>query len=405
MTRQTVVFPRIFDLPAYALLLPDLTKACAQGDEIRLDFAGTERAYPDGMVPLVATLMHIRSFDRFDVEVVPPRAEPLSGVFEGVGWAEALRAEDAQFSSLPDRTTQFTPLRPFTRTELGPLHKSMMEVLVRQVSLAPFVADAAHWALWEVMDNVLNHSEEPMGWVQAATFRQNKHLNIVVADSGIGIQSSLGERYPELSEREAIRRAVEKGETRDPSRYQGNGLHGCRDMAIQNGGQLTVVSGEWMFVQEGLPRSGKVSPPLRRYLPLAARHRGTVVELMLRTNRPVDLQKALGPHLFVSLLELAHSVSGEYVFLVSRESGDVGTREAGRRLRNKVANLSRARETARIVLDFAGIDMVSSSFADEFVAKLARQLGRGAWSTRFELRNMNPSVGTIVQIALWHRLH
>ncbi len=261
--RRSIRFP--FDLDAYANILPDLASACAGADELELDFSQTERAYPDGMVPLVATLMSLKTYQDVVVSSVSRRQERLARVFDAVGWRTYMIAPSPQYEDLPRKTPQFTPLRPFGRSELGPLHKSIMEVFVRQTSLAPFVADAAHWALWEVMDNVLNHAEVPNGWVQAATFAKHKHINIVVADSGIGVGASLRERYPGITERDAIRRAVEKGETRDPSRYQGNGLHGSRDIAIQSGGQLVVVSDDWKFVQEGV-RPGEKRPPLRRLL-------------------------------------------------------------------------------------------------------------------------------------------
>ncbi len=93
------------------------------------------------------------------------------------------------------------------------------------------------------------------------------------------------------------------------------------------------------------------------------------------------------------------------MFNVAREAGDVGTRDAGRRLRNKVLSLAEDRPQQRVVLDFSGVEMLSSSFADEFVAKLAARYGRQRFAEHFELREMKPSVGTIVQIALWQRLH
>ena len=48
--------------------------------------------------------------------------------------------------------------------------------------------------------------------------------------------------------------------------------------------------------------------------------------------------------------------------------------------------------------------MISSSFADEFVAKLAAELGRDTFYSRYVLRGMNSSVKAIVLPTLWLRL-
>jgi len=67
-------------------------------------------------------------------------------------------------------------------------------------------------------------------------------------------------------------------------------------------------------------------------------------------------------------------------------------------------NLSQAEPNDRIVLDFSCVEMISSSFADELIAKLAEELGKRAFFQRYELRAMNPTVDAIVQTTLWDRL-
>jgi anti-sigma regulatory factor (Ser/Thr protein kinase)/anti-anti-sigma regulatory factor len=396
-----------FDLNAYGLAMMALEKLVAEGhSEIAIDCSHVERAFPDGMVPLIARLMRIRDTHGTLFVIIPPKTTGVAGLFEGMGWSHYLESRDAAFVDLPKHMPQFTPIRPFWREHLAACHGALLDVLVSQQRLAAQVPEAINWAIWEVMDNVLNHAEVDYGWVQVSTFREKKHINILVVDAGVGIRASLGTRYPNLSEQESIRRAIERGETRDPQNFFGYGLHGCREIAIQTGGQMILVSGGTKFVQSSRQRSAKGLPkagPPRSYLPFTAPHAGTVVELVLRADRPVDMGQVLGHSQPISVLEETRGSGDDFVFLVKREAMDLGTRDAGRRLRNKVVNLSQAEREGILVLDFSGVEMVSSSFADEFVAKLARSVGPDVWRAQFELRNVAPAVNTVIQIALWHR--
>ncbi len=403
---EWIIVPSPFDIRGYGGVLVSINAALENAkDRLVLDFSSVDRAYPDGMVPLIATLSRLRQEAGLSAEVMPPEDRQMREVFEGVGWLRYLESPEAEFEDLPKRTPQFTPIRPFRRDHLTRLHTSIMEVLISQGRLAEFLPDAIHWALWEVMDNVLNHAGAACGWVQASTFRVRKHINVIVVDSGLGIHATLSERHPELSEREAIRRAIEKGETRNPKEFKGYGLHGYWEISIQNGGEMLLASGDWRFVQKGRSRRGAGgSEPVRHYYPMKAGHQGTIVELMLKTDGSVDLGKALGHSLPMTMLELTRSSGTELVFDVREEASDLGTRDAGRRLCNKVQNLTQVQSGERVVLDFSNVDMISSSFADEFVAKLAAKFGRARFNQRFDLRGMTPTVNTITQIALWNRV-
>ena len=104
------------------------------------------------------------------------------------------------------------------------------------------------------------------------------------------------------------------------------------------------------------------------------------------------------------MIELQPGPGTEYVFDVGTEASNLGTREAGRELRNRVLNLGQGDQEGRIILDFGGVHMLSSSFADELVARIAGELGKRHFFSRYELRGMNPAVQTIVHTVLWGRL-
>jgi hypothetical protein len=401
---KTIRVPPLMNLDGYAAVLREVKRHASRGeDRFVLDFSSCQRAYPDGMLPLIASLGPLRWTDHVEIEWLPPKNEDLAGLFEGVGWSHHLTTPSPHFIPPPRVTRSFTPATCFTnRGELDAVRSSIMQVVLTQSRMSSFVPEATEWALWEVMENVLNHSDAQLGWVQASTFSKSRHINIVVADCGLGLAASLTQRYGVLSDRDAIKQAVEKGGTRDPDRNAGYGLTGCVQIARSNRGDFKVWSGEYLLDLD-VGRSEKVEP-IFGYTRQGTPHQGTIVELEIRTDRPVDLASALGQKRPVTLMELQHDSGEEFIFDIATEAEDLGTRLSGADVRRKILNLAQAEPNDRIVLDFSAVHMLSSSFADELIAKMANELGKETFFRRFELRGLNQSVDSIVQATLWDRL-
>ena len=85
------------------------------------------------------------------------------------------------------------------------------------------------------------------------------------------------------------------------------------------------------------------------------------------------------------------------------ESTGFGSRPAGRQLRTKCVNLLNAEPTKPLVLDWTGVPLVSSSFADELVGKLFASLGPLAFSVRVRNRGMDATVRGLVDKAILQR--
>jgi hypothetical protein len=394
--------PQVLNLDGFIHVSRDIDVALERGArEILVDLGPVLRAYPDGVLPLVAALMRLRWSEHVDVGVRFPTSAQLKGVFDGVGWTHHLSASRAEFRELPPITRQFTPATPFTTSEeLERVRKSIMQVVLAQPNLARWLPEAIEWSLWEVMENVLNHSGLGLGWVQASSFRESRHINIAVVDGGVGIRESLSGRYEGLTHQESLRKAVEEGGTRDPNRNAGYGLTGCARIALANRGELTVYSGNYILrVQAGSSRQGD----FYRYSRAEPDLQGTLVELELRMDREIDPKIAF-KNRPTPLIDLQPGQGEEFLFLVVEEAANVGTRSAGRELRNRIKNLRQSQSDGRIVLDFSGLPMLSSSFADELVARLAEEIGTDQFFKHFELRGMSEPVETIVQTTLWSRL-
>jgi len=78
------------------------------------------------------------------------------------------------------------------------------------------------------------------------------------------------------------------------------------------------------------------------------------------------------------------------------------TRVSGARIRNEV-NLQTT-TTRPVILDFDGVSIVSSSFADELIRKLIVHYGFVEFTQTIHLRNMNEAIQSIVQRSVTQRM-
>ena len=101
---------------------------------------------------------------------------------------------------------------------------------------------------------------------------------------------------------------------------------------------------------------------------------------------------------------LYETEKGDAIILKMRDgSTGFGSRAAGRQLRTKCLNLLNAEPTKPLLLDWTGVPLVSSSFADELVGKLFVTLGPLAFSARVRNLGMDAVVGGLVDKAILQR--
>lgn len=102
-------------------------------------------------------------------------------------------------------------------------------------------------------------------------------------------------------------------------------------------------------------------------------------------------------------IEKMENPEGFVVVPVKQMSVGTGTREAGLEMRVYVQNLIRKSDRP-VLVNFAGIGMVSSSYADEFLGKLYRDLPAELLGSRLRVSELNDTAATIVRNAVAHRI-
>ena len=94
---------------------------------------------------------------------------------------------------------------------------------------------------------------------------------------------------------------------------------------------------------------------------------------------------------------------GQFVFRVAEKAqGMLGSREGGRKVRRTIENL--LQDGGRIDVDFSGVSVISSSFADEVFGRLFVKLGPVAFMNRVRITHVDPTVRGLIDTAIQKRV-
>ncbi len=89
---------------------------------------------------------------------------------------------------------------------------------------------------------------------------------------------------------------------------------------------------------------------------------------------------------------------------MKRETTGFGTRNAGRQMKTKTLNLINSHPNYPVYIDWEGIPVIASSFADEYMGKLFVQLGPLNFSAIIRNKNMELLVKQLLDKAILQRL-
>jgi hypothetical protein len=126
-------------------------------------------------------------------------------------------------------------------------------------------------------------------------------------------------------------------------------------------------------------------------------------------SNPLLLDKVLRfsdkPHDPLDMIGLKYESEedGFITFKLARETSSVGSRIAGAPVRNKLLNLIEVSPGRKVIVDFDGVQIMSSSFADEVFGKIFVNIGPVAFSSLFHFRNLDTTVRRLIDKAIVQR--
>lgn len=350
-----------------------------------LDMKGLTRAFPNGVAPLILLLDHVRAGAGAEISVV-------NGGHPFMLAHDYLAYLDPSAGVEPKRGR--SAIHPFHDDhELNHLINHKIDQVLEQAKFAPGVLEAFEWFLNEIAGNVLVHSQASKGWLQVLVHPKTHHLAVIVADSGVGIPASiraaehLQQQFgTDLDDGAAIEISLRNGVTSRPDYGQGKGLTGTMSIVKANeGGRLAITSqaGRVFYSPNsiGLKVEGHL-PPLH----------GTLIDVQLDLSKPIEIEKALWGHTPVNFTETVYGKEtpvGLMRLPLREQAPSFGNRITATRIRKKIENLLLVAPQDALEIDFDGVSMVASSFADEVFGKLAAELGIIGFSRRLKFINLN----------------
>jgi anti-sigma regulatory factor (Ser/Thr protein kinase) len=369
--------------------------------DVEIDLRQCSAAFAGPVLALAATARRLEG-GGIDVTVTPPADQTLNRLFRNAGWLHAFNP--AESAPQPHVGSPHVPAISFhTEQERHTaVNRTLDTILASLPGLAREDLNALEWAVNETTENVLSHSESAFGgFVQLSAFTSRRQVEMVVADGGIGIPATIRQRFPgTFPDSRAVDLAIQEGVTHLPQQHQGNGLFGTVEIARVTKGYVRIHSGYAHLAYEGdrlLLDDDKI--PLN----------GTLVVACLDCSDPGALGRALRfdgvQHHGLDVVDMRYTSDDltSIVFVVKRDSASLGSREAGAGFRTKIENLMGMRPQDPVVLDFSGVTIMSSSFADEVVGKLFRAMGPLAFMARVRLQGLTPTVRGLLDRAITQR--
>ncbi len=358
--------------------------------DVKVYISDLTRVFPDASVPIAAAVDHYqRAGVSFQLE---PALRPHTRLtcFRPFHHCETPAGE-----SIPPLSRVWM----FDKDCAVQLADAILNAALPAIPFAKGAFDAFSWSIWEVMDNVLQHSGLDHGFVEAQVHPTTQRLAICVADQGVGVYTSLRDsRHRPRTERDALTLAVRERVTRDESIGQGNGLWGLYRLVSLHNGRLRITSGKSSLDVLG----GEISTE-SGITSLGAQSPGTTVDFQLTTSEEVDVVAALGHTPVNTIIEAFQTGRDDATVVVRDVVGGTGTRISGAELRNLITNLL-ANDIGTVSVDFRGTPMISSSFADEAIGKLAADMGFVRFNNVILIRDANPTVAALIDRAVSSRL-
>lgn len=171
----------------------------------------------------------------------------------------------------------------FDDTSIYHVYSDIVKMLNDYPEIELTVLQAMAYCFYEVLDNVLTHSEKRVGTVLTLFDEKNTKVKILVVDDGIGINKSLScnPKYFGISETEALRLCLQDSVT--DGKGMGYGLYSIMQL-IRNAGSILIIhSGNSLLTYDG--KEIKVSS--------VDFWQGTIVYFELHSNKVIDPHQVL----------------------------------------------------------------------------------------------------------------
>jgi anti-sigma regulatory factor (Ser/Thr protein kinase) len=278
-------------MSSYTILIKDIAKSHTQTIEVCdslvkqyenepnttliIDFSDCDFIYPDYAILLLCTIKYLEHIgNKVNGTIKLDSNKKIITYLAKMNFFENLNVE------LPISIPKFNhnnavQIQKYTSENQIEVLNRILKVLKQKSSINDNVYVGLDYCFNEILDNVLNHTEEKVGWVVAQYFENLNSIRLIVCDFGLGIHKSLNQKH-NFTEEEAITKCIESGVTN--GKGQGHGLFATSSFIKLNKGWLSLISG-----------NKKLNVSEKETIVKEIPHwRGTCVYVRINTNVEVD---------------------------------------------------------------------------------------------------------------------
>jgi len=373
--------------------------------DIVLDFEICESINAGAMAALCSQVSKLKK-NRVDFSLTLPAKEKLRRLFNNANWAHFIEERRFVKADITPNSSHVPLVHYLDSSQQQKVVNQIIEsMLSTVVGISRSNLKAVEWALNEVTDNVLNHSDSIDGGFVQLSYKKiltRQSVEIVVCDAGIGIPKSLRATFSEIKDdAEALEKSVQEGITRNKITNQGNGLYGSFEISRVSKGKFSLIAGNATLKLD----KGAVSFKDER-IP----YDGTIVYAVIDISDPNILEKALkfGGRVYSPLDSIDYKYDyddNQFIeFSMSDHSKTFGSRSAAKPIHTKIKNLLDLVQDKNILIDFDGVTVISSSFADEVFGRLFLEYGPRMFNSRIKFKNTNSTIDGLIDRAIIQRV-
>lgn len=361
--------------------------------DITLDFSHLTTITASVIPPLASYLRHLVREYNVDFDFVEPRSNHVKSRILNLGLAHYIchrKYPKPRLKSSDPALIQF-----LNHDEREIATDKVINSALRTAKLSRKHMAALEWAVNEITDNVLTHAKSKVGGFLISQKLSNTNIiEFTVADCGIGIARSLGLH----DETEAVEKAIQEGVTRNKSTDQGNGLFGTYRLSLASAGVFILKS---RHANLYVTKSGEIH--VRNE---AIPFNGTFVVCQIDCDNPDLVERAFvfggKAHLpAYDYVERIHEDdSSDITILATDICKTFGSRQSGLEARRYLTNIMTGSDFNTLKIDFTGVNVVSSSYADEVFGKLFVELGPIRFMRSIKIINAASVVESLIDRAI-----
>lgn len=181
-----------------------------------------------------------------------------------------------------DATGKFIPINRVTEENRYNLPTELVKIIKYQwVGIHKDIVSTLDWTIYEIIDNMFNHSESKIdGFVTAQYYPTKNEIDLSFIDCGIGIANRLrqNQQYCEITTPQALELAIQKGVTVNQITNAGAGLYYTKRVIEENEGNIWIHSGDAQLRATGYSTE----------IDKSHYWSGTIIRLIIKTNNLID---------------------------------------------------------------------------------------------------------------------